>query len=203
MKYLLIFISIISFPVFAEDYQGDISDTRMFYNIYGETPYISTIGYINNDSEYPLEDISIEVRYFDEKGNIIDSDFENIYSLVVPPKEKVSFKLQATAIAEKDSYSSHEVHIIHAAQNIPCNKKSKSRNNSNTYNTIKKVLIGWFPLLLLIFIWIFFVKKYSGKGSNQHKLVELMERQVEYDRARNKEISSIAKTLRSRHDSGE
>ncbi|MES9902680.1 MAG: hypothetical protein ABW168_08350, partial [Sedimenticola sp.] len=41
-------------------------------------------------------------------------------------------------------------------------------------------------------------KKYSGKGSNQQRLVELMEKQVKFDEERNKEISGIAESIKSK-----
>ena len=200
MKFLIVLIAIASFPAFSSNYQGEISDTKMIYRLYDENPYISTIGYIKNDSEYSLEDISIEVRYFDDKGNIIDSAFENIYALVVPPDEKVSFKIQTTAIDDKNNYASHKAYIISSTQNIPGKNNFNNRGSSNNYGSLKKIFISWFPLLLLILVWIFFVKRYSGKGSNQYKLVELMEKQVEYDEVRNKEISSIAKSLRTKRE---
>lgn len=200
MKYIhwllmLITVVILSNPAFSSDYGSEITDLQFNYQIYDGNPYVFSIGYIQNNSENSLEDIVVEVQYFDKNGELIDVAIEDFYSLVVPPNDKVAFKIDTFAAKEKEFYASNSARVVYADQDIPCYQNSQ--NNYSYFDAIKKMLIAWFPLLLLIGVWIFLARKYSGKGSNQYRLVELMEQQVKSDEERNRNMSSIAESLKS------
>lgn len=196
-------IFVISSPAFSADHKGEILEPKFNYQIYNGDPYVFSIGYIKNNSENPLEDITVAIQYYDQNGELVDAAFENLYSFVVPPNEKVAFKVQSIAAREKEYYVMHDVRIVSAAHEIPCNQNTRSRAGNLNFDFVKKILISWFPLLLIIIVWIVLARKYSGKGSNQRRLVELMEQQVKYDEERNREITNIAEALRTKQSNND
>ena len=57
--------------LYAADHGGQVTDTKFNYRNYNDSAYVFTIGHIQNSGKYPLEDIVIEVQFFDK--NDLDS----------------------------------------------------------------------------------------------------------------------------------
>jgi hypothetical protein len=75
---------------------------------------ISVIGTIRNNSDVPWEDVYLEVRYFDSAGSMVDTESVEHYSLLIPPRGEVAFRVRGPAIRPEQDYVSHKVAIVGA-----------------------------------------------------------------------------------------
>jgi ATP-dependent Zn protease len=182
-------------------YPGEIVNDRVSIKNWESGSYVFTIGEIQNNSDATLDDIVVEARYFDADGELIDVTVERLYSLRVPPAESVAFRLQSLALAEQEDYVSHQVRLISANESRPCAQSSGGASNSNL-ELIKKLLISSFPILLLIALWIFFMRRFGGKNSPQNRSLDLIDKQNEMIEKQNSAIDRIANALEADKDEG-
>lgn len=61
-----------------------------------------------------------------------------------------------------------------------------------------KALISWFPFLILIVAWGFFINRYSGKKSPQKKTLLLIEEQNKLFEQLNTHLKQIADSVKNR-----
>ena len=177
--------------LFADSHGGEIVDAKYNYRSYSDSSYVFTIGHIRNNGEYPLEDITVEVQFFDKNGEVIDVTKDMLYGTTVAPNEKIVFKVDTFAAHTQEMYASQKVNILYAKENKPCSQKDSSAKNSFISELIGMIL----PTIVFLVIFIWLMRKYYGKGSSQDRLVGLMESQVELVKAQNIELSKIADAL--------
>ncbi len=175
-------------------YPGEIVNDQVSIKILDSGSYVFTIGEIQNNSDAMLDDIVVEARFFDADGELIDVTVERLYSIKVPPAESVAFRLQSLALAEQGDYVSHQVRLIAASESRPCAQSANRPSNSN-FELIKKLLISSFPILLLIAVWIFFMRRYGGKNSPQNRSLDLIDKQNEMIQKQSGAIERIADAL--------
>jgi hypothetical protein len=65
---------------------------------------------------------------------------------------------------------------------------------------IKKLLISSFPILLLIAVWIFFMRRAGGKNSPQNRSLDLIDKQNEMIEKQSSAIERIANSLEADMD---
>jgi hypothetical protein len=150
--------------------------------------YAITIGKIRNNTAYKLENLVIEVRYFDSNGKLIDVAVEQQYSISIPPNDEIAFKVQTQAAAPESKYASQSVRVVNAHEDIPCS----DRSSSDADNPWMQSLARWWPLLLMITIWIALTRTNGGKDSPQRRMLGQMDRQTELVEAQNIELKRIA-----------
>ncbi len=158
-------------------------------NEYG---YVSCIGYVLNNSNVTWEALTFEVQFFNSKGELIDTFTENIYDLVIPPNEKIAFRIKNEADKSIEQYQSFKVRITSAQQMT----RSKPKNTNK--NTIKEIIISWLPMLLLIGVWIFFMIKLGGNKSPQKKIIEIHEKQYLLIEEQNKLFEKLINTIKEK-----
>ena len=149
-----------------------IKDISLDYNQNGSSPFVTTIGTIKNSSDSLIEDIVIEVKYFNADKKLIDVVSQPVYGLVVPASQEVSFRVRDIADKPKNAYASSSVRVVSAEQRKIQQPKPKQSSFPWT-----DILISWGPMLLLIAVWIFFMRRMNKKGSPQARTVELIEKQ--------------------------
>jgi len=149
-----------------------ITDTSLTYAKNDGASSITTIGTIKNSSESLIEDIVVEVKYFNAEKSLIDVVTKPIYGLVVPASQEVAFRIREIADKPKAAYVSSSVRVISAEQRAI--QQPQSRQPSFSWSDL---LASWGPMLLLIAVWIFFMRGMNKKGSPQVRTVELIEKQ--------------------------
>lgn len=170
-------------PSFQESLR--ITDSEVHFSSGENYNSVSCIGNIKNSSALIWEELVIEVQYFNKENKLIDTTTEYIYGLVVPANDTIAFRVKGGADKSESEYHSHKVRITSASTNAykpPRRTKNK---------TLIQVLISWTPMLILIGVWIFFMRKYSGKNSPQRVTMGILKEQVELI----KEQNSIFKNL--------
>jgi len=118
---------------------------------------ILTVGALKNTSSSCIDNIRVEVRYFDAKGALIDTVTQQLYQVEAPPHEEVSFRVYADAAQIKAAYATQNVRVVSVG---PAKKSKKPEEKS----LLLELIISWGPMLLLIGTWIVYMRK-SGVGS--------------------------------------
>lgn len=149
-----------------------VVNTSLSYGQGERTSFITTIGSISNTSDALIEDIVVEVKYFNAKKKLIDVVTQPIYGLVVPPSQEVAFRVRDVADKSKVSYASSAVRIVSANQRVTQQPQPKSSSNYGI-----DFFASWGPMLLLIAVWIYFMRKANRKDSPQVRTIDLIEKQ--------------------------
>lgn len=93
-----------------------VYDTRQHYSQSGQTNYITTVGFLRNESAHAWKSIQLEVRYFNEQGKLTDTKTETLSFQTLPAGMTGAFRLRAEAAAEAAAYVSNQVFVV-TAQN--------------------------------------------------------------------------------------
>jgi hypothetical protein len=156
-----------------------VTDTSISSSRNGNALVVTTIGTIRNSSEALLEDIVMEVKYFDADKKLIDVVTQPLYGVVVPPSQEVAFRVRDAADKPKTSYVSNSVRVVSAEQRAPQRQQSSERapqrqQSSQSSFSWSELLISSAPLLLLIGVMLFSIR---SMNSPLIRNVELMEKQ--------------------------
>ena len=136
----------------------------------GDETYTVCIGEINNASDSTWKDIVVEVRYFNADGDLTDTVTEHLYDHIVPPGKSAAFRIWTAACKKQDEYSSHKAVVTFAEPRQP-----STGCDGRPFPSLEMFSL-WGPLMLIIGIWIFVMKKfYSGKNSPQSRLLKIQE----------------------------
>lgn len=134
------------------------------------TAMVVTIGTIRNNTDRVMRNPVVEVRYFDAEARLIDVIVENLYTTVIDANDDTAFRVQAFPAAPSESYVAERVRIIAADQApTPCpdrrgqvSKPDDAEDNSPWWLDL---IISAFPILLLVLVWIWIMRRYQGKKS--------------------------------------
>jgi ATP-dependent Zn protease len=159
----------------------------------GQQPDVVTIGKIRNTSAYVLDDIQAEVQYFNAEKQLIDVSRNRLYFTKIEPGGEVAFRVREAALHPKSAYVSQEVRLslCDPEKNPPPRKPQQSQDNWFT-----SLLVDWFPMLLLIACWIFFMRRCSGSKS---PTIRILERQLDLTEQQNKTLERIAIALEEKN----
>jgi len=132
---------------------------------------VTVLGELENTTEATVDDLVVEARIADANGQVADVLTQSLYGIVVPPGQRVAFRLQAPAASPEASYSSVKARVTSGEGHRPSPRGSDGKDRESA---LLSFLVSWGPMLLLILVWVVLARKYSGKGSPQQRLVELM-----------------------------
>ncbi|NHZ79115.1 hypothetical protein F2P44_07465 [Massilia sp. CCM 8695] len=133
---------------------------------------VTSLATLKNGSADGVRDIMLEVKYFDANHVLVDTVTQSVDELVVPASGEVAFRIRDLAAREKEAYASQEIRIISAEAIKPHRKQSPSVTSQ-----ILDFLYSWGPMLLLIGVYIYFIKRANGKNSPQNRMMVLLESQ--------------------------
>ncbi len=188
---LSLILFVFSTSIYAQgegDSKTEIIEPQLLLHEHESSLYAVTIGKIRNNTAHTLEDLVIEVRYFDSNGKLVDVAVDRQYSISIPPNDEIAFKMQTLAAAPESKYASQSVRVVNAQEDIPC----PDRSSSDADNPWMQSLARWWPFLLMITIWIALTRTNGGKDSPQRRMVGQMDRQTELVEAQNIELKRIA-----------
>ncbi len=165
-------------PVIANDNQPtfkdslDISDSTISYSTQGSCPRITCIGTIQNRSGKNWGDIVVEVKFYNAAGELIDTITEHDYDQIVSAGDEVTFRVDRSADKSSDQYVKHTARITWADEII---NYKRNKKNSPWF----EIIISWMPMIILIAVWIFFMRKMAHKNSPQKQSVDALQKQIE------------------------
>lgn len=148
-----------------------IKNTSINYSQNDHQNTLITLGFLKNESGFPVDEIIIEIKYFDAQNNLIDVVTQSLYQVVVPVQQEAAFKVQSSVVNPKESYASHTARVLYAERHFV----NEPRKKTGFWTDI---LISWSPMLILILIYVFYMKRCVGKSSPQMKMIPLIESQT-------------------------
>ncbi|MDY6853691.1 MAG: hypothetical protein SWO11_03125 [Thermodesulfobacteriota bacterium] len=165
---------------------------------FSESPscrFITCIGEIENLTNEVWYDFVIEVKYYNSKGSLIDTDTERFYPNVLQAKDTISFRIRTQTTRNASEYSSHTTRITWA-------DKKYSYVSQKKHSLIKNILINWTPIIILIGVWIFFMYwNFSKKKSPQAKSLEILKNNTVLIEKQNQLFERLVKTIENKNKS--
>ena len=152
---------------------------------------VTTLGTITNQSTNCYQNVVLELQYFDASKAHIDTVVESVEGLVVPAGETVQFRVREPASKEPSAYATQSVRIVDA--DIRWVKSQEP-----THGVLADLLLSWAPMILLIGVWAYFVRKQSDKKSIQSRMLVLMEKQLQVAEVQSRAIQQAAAALERR-----
>lgn len=145
---------------------------------------ILTVGSLKNNAASCIDNIRVEVKYFDNKGALIDTIAQQLYQVEAPPYEEVGFRVYAPAAYQKEAYAKQSVRVVSVGS-------SKKPNKTEEKSLLVDLLVAWGPMLLLIGVWIVFMRRMNRKDSPQAQSLRLIEQQNVLFDAQNKLLERL------------
>jgi hypothetical protein len=131
---------------------------------------VTVIGELKNTTANKIDSLILEAKMTDASGKVIDVLSESVYGLVVPPGEQVSFRLQGAAATTSAKYANAQVRVVSAE----AHPMASAQPSPSLFNRLTEIAISWGPMILLLLVWVFLARKYSGKGSTQDKMLKAL-----------------------------
>ncbi len=169
-----------------------ITSSQLHFSKFKDFDYVSCIGKLKNTSNIAWDEPVIEIQFFNKENELIDTFTEYIYGMVIPANDTIAFRIKDNADKPITNYKSHKVKITSAQPVIKCSSEKKKTN------TLYKILISWFPMFLLIGVWIFFMRQYQGKNSPQKKILEIQKNQFELLQKQNELFEKLIETIKNK-----
>lgn len=92
-----------------------VVDPQMHYGSSSAGNYVSTIGFLRNDSPLTWKSIQLEVRYFDSQGKLADTRTEILWERRLPAGDQQAFRIRGPADNPSSAYASQKVFVRSAA----------------------------------------------------------------------------------------
>ena len=156
---------------------------------------VTVIGELKNPTSQDFEDLVLEARLMDADGKVIDMLSESMYDMVVPAGEQIAFRLQGAAATTEASYAKAQVRVIRAQRPVTHRPVRQEKN------PLIEMAISWGPMLLFILFILLLVRRSSGKGSYQEKMLTAVNEQNSLLTRQAAAIETIAAALASRQES--
>jgi hypothetical protein len=149
-------------------------------------PTVITLGRVKNTSATCFENLMVEVRYFNAKGENIDTFTQVIRRFHSPPGSDISFRVWDHPLRPRAAYATQTVRVVSArpvliesdgasAQQPQAQPRQPQEKPHSFFVTL---LINWIPMLLLIGVWVLLMWRYTRKGSVQQRQMAALEAQT-------------------------
>lgn len=80
--------------------------------------FIAILGKLKNQSDKTWTDVHFNVKFYNEKDELVDTLNAQLYSIVVAPKKEASFRIREKAAAPAGQYRRHEIIITKAQEDF-------------------------------------------------------------------------------------
>jgi len=75
---------------------------------------VTGVGIIRNNGSIPWRDVSVEVRFLDSQGRLLDTAMDYGFNRTVMPNDDSAFKASASLRKPQEEYASHKVFVCGA-----------------------------------------------------------------------------------------
>jgi hypothetical protein len=80
--------------------------------------FITILGKLRNQTEKTWSDVHFEVKFYNDKNELVDTLNPELYSIVIPPKKDASFRIREKAAAPEGQYKRYEIKISKAQEDF-------------------------------------------------------------------------------------
>ena len=84
---------------------------KMHFSHTATGDFISTIGFLRNNSPFDWKDLQLEVQYFDSAGNLTDTRTESFAFQRLPASATHAFRIRSQADKPEAAYASQKVFV--------------------------------------------------------------------------------------------
>ncbi|MDR3055591.1 MAG: hypothetical protein LBU53_09355 [Zoogloeaceae bacterium] len=202
-RYAVFFCAFLAMPVaFACDDNSNsdvlkslsVQETSMGFAVGPEWKEnnVITIGKIKNSGVHDVRRITLEIQYFDSAKRLIDVNIDSVYNLL--KNDEIAFRLYTSMLKPQAEYVSQQIRITSASAGCEAPRSSTQWNLQG--EKWVDLFVTWFPLLLIIGVWLALMHKYSGSKS---PTVCAVERQIDVSEQQNKILERIANVLEEKN----
>lgn len=161
----------------SEGPEGDASSLQVIsptFSVSEEEGHrnITTLGTLKNSSGDCLEEIVVEIKFFDASKKLVDTVTQPVYGVVVPAGKDVAFRIRDVAAKPREAYAEQSVRVVSAEPRF----SRGGRPQASSYS-LQDFAVNWGPMLLLIGVWAFFIARSRSKNSPQGRTLALFEQQ--------------------------
>ena len=157
---------------------------------------VTVLAEVKNTADIKASEVVLEARLKDADGKLIDVISEQSYGFVVPAGQQLAVRLFERAGAPVAKYATAEVKVVDAEFRRPAPPRNANANRSPWWI---ELLVSWGPMLLLIGVWLLFMRKYNGKDSYQSKLLDSM---TEQNALLTRQVAALESVAASRSQPG-
>lgn len=152
---------------------------------------ITTLGTITNPTGVCFTDLVVEVQYFDAAGQHVDTVVEPLAGVVAPAGEPAEFRVQGPAARDAKAYASQRVRVTDGLARW-------TKGGEPSRGMFVDLLLSWAPMLLLIAVWLYLVRRQAGAKGIQGRMLAIMEAQQVVIQEQNQAVQRIAAALEKR-----
>ena len=154
----------------------------------GSRRTVTTLGTITNPSGVCFTDLAVEVQYFDATGQHVDTVVQSLSDVVSPAGEPVEFRVIAPAARDAKAYATQRARVVDGSARW-------TKATDPGHGAFLDLLLSWGPMILLIVVWLFMVRRCSGARSIQGRMLPMIEQQVKTQQEQSQAMQRIAAAL--------
>ena len=95
-----------------------VLDTIQKYSKEDCGTYIVILGKLKNQTDKAWTDLHFEVRFFNDKNELVDTLNSQLYSVVVGPRQESDFRIREKAAAPENQYKRYKIKISKAQEDF-------------------------------------------------------------------------------------
>jgi hypothetical protein len=80
--------------------------------------FIAILGKLKNQTDKTWSDVHFEVKFYNDKNELVDTLNSELYSIVIAPQKESSFRIREKAAALEGQYKRHEIKITKAQEDF-------------------------------------------------------------------------------------
>lgn len=92
-------------------HQVEVASSKMVFGTHDGNRMASVLGLLKNKATFPLDDLHLEVQFFDAEGELIDVGTHDGYSDTIPARGEAAFKIYVYASRPEEDYKSFKVFV--------------------------------------------------------------------------------------------
>lgn len=152
---------------------------------------LATLVSLKNTAASCVDEVMLQVRYFDADRKLIDSATEVFSDSVVPPGKTVAYRLDRRPLRPLADYAAQEVTVVSA--------QPLYRRGPAPPRTFFDTVYDWIPFAIyMVLLLTFLMFLIRGKKSPQNRALALAERQAQLQEQQIRQLQRIADALDAR-----
>lgn len=80
--------------------------------------FITILGKLKNQTDKTWTDVHFEVKFFNDKNELVDTVNPELYSIVIAPQKETAFRIREKAAAFEGQYKRYEIKITKALEDF-------------------------------------------------------------------------------------
>lgn len=170
--------------------QLEVKPTSLLVEDVGGHRVVTTLATLRNPLSACFDHLVVEVQYFDAAHAHVDTLTEAI-DAPAPALDEVEIRLRGDAAREKAAYASQSARVV---AGVPRRGPSPREEP----NLAVGLILSWAPMVLLIAVWVFFMRRMNRPAAPSGRLAAAAEAQVAATQAQTRVLERIADSLQSR-----